>query len=198
MQIYLIIKLLKFFDDIVNYLGDNNNYDDDGYWDIIEVSKVDDKIIKSLLNHLKDNISENFFISFESLLKVARKIPELEIKNIINGLDESDLFKLEIFKFILSYIKEEIIEYHLLPQLYSPDFIMRAKIIMKIKEYDDKKYIKFLIPLLNDPDDSVRWSVIDYLSMHKDDKIIYDNLKNHMNYELNPIILENLISLFRE
>jgi len=197
-QIYLIIKLLKFFDDIVNYLGDNNNYDDDGYWDIIEVSKVDDKIIKSLLNHLKDKISENFFISFESLLKIARKIPELEVNKIINELDESDLFKQEIFKFILRYIKEEVIEYHLLPQLYSPDFIMRAKIIMKIKEYDDKKYIRFLIPLLNDPDDSVRWSVIDYLSMHKDDKIIYKNLKNHMNYELNPIILENLTSLFRE
>ncbi|MCJ7647141.1 MAG: HEAT repeat domain-containing protein [Candidatus Lokiarchaeota archaeon] len=182
----------------MNYLGDNNNYDDDGYWDIIEVSKVDDKIIKSLLNHLKDNISDNFFISFESLLKIARKIPEIEIRNIINELDESDLFKLEIFTFILRYIKEEVIEYHLLPQLYSPDFIMRAKIIMKIKEFDDKKYIKFLIPLLNDPDDSVRWSVIDYLSMHKDTKIIYDNLKNHMNYELNPIILENLICLFRE
>ena len=182
----------------MNYLGDNNNYDDDGYWDIIEVSKIDDKIIKSLLNHLKDNISENFFISFESLLKIARKIPELEVNNIINELDESDLFKLEIFKFIRSYMKEEVIEYHLLPQLYSPDFIMRAKIIMKIKENDDKKYVKFLIPLLNDPDDSVRWSVIDYLSMHKDDQIIYKNLKNHMKKELNPIILENLTSLFVE
>lgn len=182
----------------MNYLGDNNNYDDDGYWDIIEVSKVDDKIIKNLLNHLKDKISENFFISLESLLKIARKIPESEVNNIINELDESDLFKLEIFNFILSYIKEEVIEYHLLPQLYSPDFIMRAKIIMKIKEYDDKKYVKFLIPLLNDPDDSVRWSVIDYLSMHKDDQIIYKNLKNHMKYELNSIILENLSRLFRE
>ena len=182
----------------MNYLGDNNNYDDDGYWDIIEVSKVDDKIIKSLLNHLKDNISENFFISFESLLKIARKIPESEVHKIINELDESDLFKRDIFKFILSYIKEEVIEYHLLPQLYSPDFIMRAKIIMKIKEYDDKKYLKFLIPLLNDPDDSVRWSVINYLNMHKDDQIVYKNLKNHMKNELNPIILENLISLFGE
>ncbi|MHA1105012.1 MAG: HEAT repeat domain-containing protein [Promethearchaeota archaeon] len=182
----------------MNYLGDNNNYDDDGYWDIIEVSKVNDKIIKSLLNHLKDKISENFFISFESLLKIARKVPELEINNIINELDDSDLFKLEIFKFILSFIKNEVIEYHLLPQLYSPDFIKRAKIIMKIKENDDKKYFKFLIPLLDDPDDSVRWSVIDYLIMHKDDEIISKNLKNHMNDELNPIILENLIELFRE
>ena len=182
----------------MNYLGDNNKYDDDGYWDIIEVSKVDDKIIKRLLNHLKENISEKFFISFESLLKISKKISELEVNNIINDLNESDLFKREIFKFILSYIKDEVIEYHLLPQLYSPDFLMRAKIIMKIKEYDDKKYIKFLIPLLNDPDDSVRWSVIDYLSMHQDDQIIYNNLKNHINYELNPIILENLISFFGE
>lgn len=182
----------------MNYLGDNNKYDDDGYWDIIEVSKVDDKIIKRLLNHLKEKISENFFISFESLLKIARKIPEFEVKNIINELKESDLSKQELFKFILGYIKEEVVEYHLLPQLYSPDFLMRAKIIMKIKEYDDKKYIKFLIPLLDDPDDSVRWSVIDYLSMHKDDHIIKNNLKNHVNHELNPIILENLISLFGE
>jgi HEAT repeat protein len=182
----------------VNYLGDNNNYDDDGYWDIIEVSKVNDKIIKNLLNHLRDKISENFFISFESLLKIARKIPEFELNSIINELDESDLFKREIFKFILSYVKEEVVEYHLLPHLYSPDFILRAKIIMKIKENDDKKYIKFLIPLLNDPDDSVRWSVIDYLSMHKEDQMIYNNLKNQINNELNPIILENLIKLIGE
>jgi HEAT repeat protein len=182
----------------VNYLGDNNNYDDDGYWDIIEVSKVDDKIIMSLLNHLKEDISENFFISFESLLKVARKIPELDINRIITELDEQDLYKREIFKFILSYIREDIIEYHLLPQLYSPDFITRAKIIMKIKEYDDKKYIKFLIPLLNDPDDSVRWSVIDYLIIHKDDQNIYKNLKNHVNNESNPVILDNLMRIIRE
>lgn len=182
----------------MNYLGDNNNYDDDGYWDIIEVSKVDDKIIKILLNHLKQNISENFFISFESLLKIARRIPKLEVMDLFSDLDDLDPFKQEIFKFILNYIKDEEIEYHLLPQLYSPDFLMRAKIIMKLKEYDDKKYIKFILPLLNDPDDSVRWSVIDYLSMHKDDKLVYESLKNHVNHELNPIILENLTNLFEE
>ena len=182
----------------MNYLGDNNNYDDDGYWDIIEVSKVDDKIIKRLLNHVKDGISENFFISFESVLKIRQRIPQSMVENIISELDESDQFRRDIFKFILSYIKREVIEYHLLPQLYSPDFLMRAKIIMKIKEFDDNKYIKFLIPLLNDPDDSVRWSVIDYLSLHKDDNLVSKNLKNHLNYELNPIILENLVNLFAD
>ena len=120
------------------------------------------------------------------------------VENIISELDETDQFRRDIFKFILSYIKREVIEYHLLPQLYSPDFLMRAKIIMKIKEFDDNKYIKFLIPLLNDPDDSVRWSVIDYLSLHKDDNLVSKNLKNHLNYELNPIILENLVNLFAD
>ncbi|MHA1669005.1 MAG: HEAT repeat domain-containing protein [Promethearchaeota archaeon] len=182
----------------MNNLGNDNNYDDEEYWDIIEVSKVDDKIIKSLLTHLKDKISEKFFISFESLLKIARKIPKLDVSNIISELDESDLFTRELLKFILSFIKKEVIDYQLLPQLYSPDFILRAKIVMKIKEYDNKKYIKFLIPLLDDPDDSVRWSVINYLIMHKDDQKIHETLKNHINNELNPIILDNLISIFEE
>ncbi|MFX1287504.1 MAG: hypothetical protein ACFFFY_02945, partial [Promethearchaeota archaeon] len=64
------------------------------------------------------------------------------------------------------------------------------------KQNNDVRYLKFLLPLLDDPDDSVRWSVIKYLSQHIDNPIIYSELKKHLNKELNPIILENLKEVF--
>jgi len=176
----------------VNYLRDNKNFKDDDNWDIIEVSKVSDKIIKSLLKYLKYDISENFFISFESLLKLGNKVPETTINKIIDELEQTHNFKKELFQFILNFIKDGTIEYHLLPQLYNPDFIVRARAVMKIKENDDTRYIKFMLPLLDDPDDSVRWSVIKFLAKYIDNPIIYNELKNHLEKELNPIIYTNL------
>ena len=67
---------------------------------------------------------------------------------------------------------------------------------MKIKENNDVRYLKFLLPLLDDPDDSVRWSVIKFLSQHIDNPIIHSELKKHLNKELNPIISENLKDVF--
>ena len=63
----------------MSYLRDNKNWDEEDNinWDIIEISKVDDKIIQRLINNLKlhtSDLSENFFISFESLLKLGKKI----------------------------------------------------------------------------------------------------------------------------
>ncbi|MFX1361285.1 MAG: hypothetical protein ACFE8T_13185, partial [Promethearchaeota archaeon] len=95
---------------------DNKNYTEDDNWDLIEVSKVNDKIIKKLLNYLKYDISENFFISFESLLKLGNKIPKYTIESIIKELDQTHNFKKELFQFILNFTKDGIIEYHLLPQ----------------------------------------------------------------------------------
>lgn len=178
----------------MNYLGDNNNYDDEGNWDIVQVSKISDKIIKRLLDYLKSGISESFFISLESVLKLGNKIPESEIRQTI-PLFTLDDYKKDLFKFILDFINQDIIEYHLLPQLYSPDFITRARTVMKIKENDDKKYIKFLLPLINDPDDSVRWSVIDYLVKYQHDQKIKSELRNHLENESNPIIYDNLKSI---
>lgn len=180
----------------MNYLGDNNKYDDEGNWDVIEVSKISDKIIKRLLEYLKTGISESFFISLESVLKLGNKIPESEIRQAINQFTLDD-YKKDLFKFILDFINQETIEHHLLPQLYSPDFITRASTIMKIKENDDEKYIKFLLPLINDPDDSVRWSVIDYLVKHQNELEISLELRNHLENESNPIIYNNLKSILK-
>jgi len=183
---------------IVKYLGDDINNTDNPNWDVIEVSKVNDKIIMKLLNYLKYDISDKFFISFESLLKLGNRVPETTIKNIVKELDQSHDFKKELFQFILNFINDDAVEYHLLPQLYSPDFIVRARAIMKIKENNDVRYMKFLLPLLDDPDDSVRWSVIKFLSKHFKNPIIYSELKNHLNKELNPIIYDNLKEVFEQ
>ena len=67
---------------------------------------------------------------------------------------------------------------------------------MKIKQNNDTRYLKFLLPLLDDPDDSVRWSVIKFLAKHKNNLIIFNELKNHLNKELNPIIYSNLKEIF--
>jgi HEAT repeat protein len=182
-------------DKIVSYLRDNKKFKEDDNWDVIEVSKVSDKIIRKLLNYLKYDISENFFVSFESLLKLGDKIPEKTINQIIAQLDQTHNFKKDLFQFILNFIKNKTIDYHLLPQLYNPDFIIRARAVMKIKENKDVRYIKFLLPLLDDPDDSVRWSVIKFLANHKDDPIIQNELKNHLETELNPVIYNNLKDL---
>ncbi len=182
--------------DSVKYLGDDKYFAESNNYDIVEVSKVNDKIIKRLLNYLKHDISDSFFVSFQSLLKLGNKVPETTIKNIINELDQTHNFKKELFQFILSFIKNGTVEYHLLPQIYSPDFIVRARAVMKIKENNDIRYLKFLLPLLDDPDDSVRWSVIKFLSQHIYDPIIHKELKKHLNKELNPIISENLKGVF--
>ena len=178
-------------------LGDENNYTESNNWDIVEVSKVNDKIIRKLLDYLKYDISDKFFISFESLLKLGNKVPEATIKNIISELDQAHNFKKELFQFILNFTKDDTVEYHLLPQIYSPDFIVRARAVMKIKENNDVRYLKFLLPLLDDPDDSVRWSAIKFLSQHIDNPIIHYELKKHLNKELNPIISENLKEVFK-
>jgi HEAT repeat protein len=176
----------------VNYLGDNKPIKEYDNWDLIEVSKVNDKIIRKLLNYLKYDITDNFFISFESLLKLGNKIPESTIKKLISESEKSHEFKKELLQFILNFAEDGLIKYHLLPELYNPDFIIRAKAVMKIAENDDIKYIKFLLPLIEDPDDSVRWSVIKFLSKHKKNSEIRFELKEHLNKELNPIIYNNL------
>ena len=83
-------------------LGDESHYNENPTWDVIEVSKVNDEIIKRLLNYLKSDISENFFISFESLLKLGMKVPQLTLKSICNELDQSSDYKRELFDFIIN------------------------------------------------------------------------------------------------
>jgi flagellin-specific chaperone FliS len=182
----------------VNFSDHNEDYDDDDNWDLIEVSKVNDKIIKRLLNHLRYDISENFFISFESLLKLGNKVPEEQITGMINELNQIHQIKKELLQFILNFNKGQPIEYHLLPQLYNPDFIVRAKAVLKIRANNDEKYIKFLLPLLEDPDDSVRWSVIEFLRHYRKNQVVFEELKKHLDKELNPVISENLLAIIND
>jgi spore coat polysaccharide biosynthesis protein SpsF (cytidylyltransferase family) len=181
----------------VNYLGDNKNWNEDEEenlnWERIEVSRVDDKIIEKLLNNLKTNISDDFFISFESLLKLGKKI-EFHIKAVIDKLPENLELSKDLFEFVLNHIENKNLEYVLVPQLFHPDFITRARAIMTIDKLNDLKYLKFIVPLIEDPDASVRWTVINLLINNNQikDPLIHKKLKNHMVNESNEVILERL------
>lgn len=167
-------------------------------WRYIKISQIDDKIIKQLVNNLKQDVSEEFFLSFDSLLKINKRA-ESEIETAIKQLDEQHQFKKNIFKVLLNYIKTDKIEIPLLFQLYSPDFLVRAKAVLDLGKMDSFKYLNFLLPLLRDPDDSVRWSVINLLiNKHINNSKIYKKLKKHVEYESNPIIRKNLAKIFEK
>ncbi|MFX0105530.1 MAG: HEAT repeat domain-containing protein [Candidatus Hodarchaeota archaeon] len=189
----------------MSYLRDNKIWEEEDNinWDVIEISKVDDKIIKTLINNLKldtSDLSESFFISFESLLKLGKKIkPALD--SFINENTEIHNFKVDIFNFILDFIKNNTIKYVLVPQLYHPDFITRARTILKLQQTGDIKYLNFILLLLNDPDDSVRWAVIRFLEAHvrlTKNPLVYKEIKYHIERESNPVIREKIKELLRK
>ncbi len=188
----------------MRYLRDNKIWEeeDDINCDIIKISKVDDKIIRRLINNLMLNssdLSENFFISFESLLKLGKKI-EPVLDRYIKDTPEIHNLKVEIFNFILDFAKDNILKYILVPQLYHPDFITRARTVMKLEQVGDLSYINFILPLLNDPDDSVRWSVIRFLNTYKHllkNPLVYKEIKYYIEKELNPVIREKIKELLK-
>jgi len=188
----------------VSYLRDNKVWEDeeDLNWDLIEISKVDDEIIEYLIYSLKLNsadLSYNFFIAFESLLKIGKKV-ERVLNTYIKENDAIHNFKVDIFNFILDFIKNKTIKDHLVPQLYNPDFIIRAKTIFKLEQAGDRKYFKYILPLLNDPDDSVRWAAMKFFNIHNmiKDPLIYHELKNHIEKESNPVIKEKMKQIFKK
>jgi hypothetical protein len=189
----------------VSYLRDNKIWEEDDNinWDIIEISKVNDKIIRRLINNLKldtSDLSENFFISFESLLKLGKKI-EPVLDSYIRETNEIHNFKVDIFNFILDFVKNNSLKYVLVPQLYHPDFITRARTILKLEQAGDINYLNFILPLLNDPDDSVRWAVIRFLDKHTQilkNPLVKKELKCHIDQESNPVIKEKMKELFKK
>ena len=189
----------------MSYLRDNKIWEDEDNinWDIIKISKVDDKIIQRLINNLMlhtSDLSENFFISFESLLKLGKKI-EPVLDSFIKETTEIHNFKVDIFNFILDFVKNNTLKYILVPQLYHPDFITRARTILKLELTTDLNYLNFILPLLNDPDDSVRWAVIRFLNTHMHllkNPLVYKELKSHIEIELNPVIKERMVELFKK
>ncbi|MFX1346441.1 MAG: HEAT repeat domain-containing protein [Promethearchaeota archaeon] len=188
----------------MSYLRDNKIWeeDDDLNWDIIEISKVDDKIITYLLENLrldKSDLSDNFFIAFESLLKIGKKAQNT-LDFYIRETNEIHSSKLDIFNYLLDFIKNDMVEYLLVPHLYNPDFITRARTIFKIQQAGDIKYLKFILPLLNDPDDSVRWAVLQFLDTYNMVKnpLVYKELKYFIEKESNSVIKEKGKELFKK
>ncbi len=178
-------------------------------WKFIEISKVTDKIIKKLVYNLKTNLSEDFFISFESLLFIIGKKPKLDkiaesvIESSISEMDGTRLFNKKILEFILNAIKNKQIQDILVAQLYRPDFVIRARTLMLIENRgvaDATKYLNFILPLLDDPDDSVRWATIkllDNLNLIKENFLVCNKLKDHLIQEENTIIKKKLEKIFK-
>ena len=164
-------------------------------WHYVKISAIDEKIIKKLIDNLKLDVSEDFFLSFNSLLKLGKRA-ESEIRSTISEMDEFHKFKKEIFKYLLNNFRYNSGEYPLVSKLYNPDFLIR---VQAIKEIDKKNlnYLKFLLPMIKDPDDSVRAAVINLLiNRHLEDHIVLKNLKKHINKESNPVIKEKLKKFF--
>ena len=179
----------------MSYLGDNidlENYK----WRLIEISKVDDEVIKKLVSNLNSGLSDEFFISFESLLKIGKRA-EPNIKAVLTDLEEKFAKRKEIFNLVLSCIRNKEVKNPLIHHLYHPDFEVRARAIGKIEERKDLFYIPYILPLLEDPDDSVRWALIKLLVNLKQVKnpAINEKLKQHLERESNPIIREKISML---
>ncbi|MHA1688609.1 MAG: HEAT repeat domain-containing protein [Promethearchaeota archaeon] len=176
--------------------GDYKNLNDDN-WGLIKISNVSDKIIKKLLKYITSDVNENFFISFESLLKIGKKARNLVEQSYKEHAKKKDLQK-EILKFILNYYKGRI-KYPLVQKLYHPDFITRAKTLDYIEQNKNYNYLKFVLPLVNDPDDSVRWAAIKVLESFKQPKnnlFLFHLVKHRIKKEPNPVIKEKLTNIF--
>ncbi|MFX1326567.1 MAG: HEAT repeat domain-containing protein [Promethearchaeota archaeon] len=171
--------------------------------DIIEISKVDDTIIQRLVNNLKletPYLSESFFISFESLLKLGKKVRPI-LEKYIRERDEIHNFKVDIFNFILDLAGDKTLKHVLVPQLFHPDFVTRARTILKLEQSGDLKYIKYILCLLNDPDDSVRWAVIRFLDTHSQlirNPLVSKEIKTYIEQESNLVIRNKMKELFKK
>ena len=166
---------------------------EDENWKFMAVNKINDKIIKDLVENLKKGLSDDFYISIESLLKLGKKA-ELELKASLDELEEIYLFKKSILKVLLNNLEDSEIERPLLLKLYHTDFTIRANSILYIEQTKDLKYLPYLLPLIEDPDDSVRWALIN--SLINLDQVknpeIRIKLKNRLEREPNQVIKKKL------
>lgn len=133
-------------------------------------------------------LSEDFFISLESLCTLGKRAKSA-IETQYNHMDDDHIFRKEIFNFLLNYIDDNI-ENLPLEQLYHPDFTIRANTIMQLEKEDSLKYLNLILPLVNDPDDSVRYAVLKLIDSlnQKNNPTIYKKLKNRIKIESNQVI----------
>ena len=92
----------------MSYLRDNKAWEEEENlkWDVIEISKVDDKIIRKLIDRMKldsSELSDSFFIAFESLLKIGKRA-EQTIDSYIKETSEIHNCKVDVFNFLLRII----------------------------------------------------------------------------------------------
>lgn len=162
-------------------------------WETIKVSDITDENIIALIDTLKQDLNENFFIAFNSLEKLgkkAQKILQSEIKDLEKGNWKINIFKHLIFRSNIYGTTQSLIS-----QLYSPDFIQRARAIMIATERSwGSDFFDYILPLLDDPDDSVRWAVLNYLSNNNKnkEKKARKNLKKRYKIEKNKIIKKKI------
>ena len=179
----------------MNFIRNNGNLteEDNANWGVIEISKITSRIIDKLIDNLKSGLSDDFFISFESLIKIGKKAEPL-LKEILKNRTEKLGFQKDLFNFALNLIQNDEVENPLVLQLYNPDFIARARAIMQIEDAREFKYLKYVIPLIGDPDDSVRWAAINFFinNAQLDDPIVYKKLSIQMEKESNSVIQKKL------
>ncbi len=177
----------------------NDQSIEDENWQYMEISKINNKIIRKLVKNLEKDLSDDFFLSVNSLLKIGKKA-ESELRQSLSELNERNNFRKEIFNIILNFFKNDTIKSPQILKLYHPDFIIRAKTIMAIEENQDSSYLKYILPLIGDPDDSVRWAVLKYiisLDQARNPKVL-KKFKKRIKMELNPIIQNKLIEIIED
>lgn len=188
------MKYTNGFKSDVNYLPNNRSHTelDNPNWDVMEISKIDDEIIKKILDKLCSGISDDFFLCFESLIKIGDKAKSVIISFI--QYNEVKPFIKDVLYLILNIIEKRQIDHALLLKLYHPDFVIRARTIMEIENSGKANYLKFMIPLIEDPDDSVRWALIKFLVSLKliNNPMVKDKLEDHLRDEKNPIIVKKI------
>jgi hypothetical protein len=61
-------------------------------------------------------------------------------------------------------------------------------------EMEQDNYFKYILPLIDDPDDSVRFQVLKYLISQEliQNPIIENQLRERLKKELNPIIINKI------
>ncbi|MHA1284573.1 MAG: HEAT repeat domain-containing protein [Promethearchaeota archaeon] len=185
----------------MSYLPNNNTddnwFDEDFKWTFIELSKVNEDIISKLIDNIvKLNPSEDFYISFESLVKIGKKIVPI-LKNYLKNNNNLQEYKILLFKFLLEFVESRNTDLPLIFDLYNPDFVIRAKTIYNIKKSELNKYLDYILPLLKDPDDSVRWAVIKILDNNNLIKVqkVSEDLKSQLIKEVNPVIKRKIYEI---
>lgn len=185
---------------IVNYLRNEKKeeYLSDLQWEKVKISNLNPRDIKKLIvNILNLDISDDFFLSFESLSKIGEKAVPL-IDEILNNRIENN-FRTNLLSYISKYNQHKT-DNNLIIQLYHPDFITRARTIMFLEENQYDKYLSYLLPLLEDPDDSVRWALVKLLDNQKvyEFKNLKNKLKDAFAQEINPIIKKGIEELLKK